>query len=251
MVTGTGRAKARGWQAGIYGGWSGDGAFVEGYAGYGWLDYDIRRTAVIDDIGAETDGTALIAGGQAGYLFDLGGMRLGPVIGLRYAKVELDGFTETGDPVLTLNVEDQETDSLIGSAGLELRGDLEVGGMTVQPYAQVALERQFAGDGRTVRYALTAAPTIVNQWVLPDRPDDLYGRVTGGVNVAISNAVQPAAQRRHDARRRPRRRRQRLPRPADADVAISAVRGPASAGGRSLRPPPARRASAHGRHWAR
>ncbi|HYI63547.1 MAG TPA: autotransporter domain-containing protein [Allosphingosinicella sp.] len=189
MITGTGRAKARGWQAGIYGGWTGGGAFVEGYAGYGWLDYDIVRTAVIDDIAGETDGTALTAGGQAGYLFGLGGMRLGPVIGLRYARVEMDGFTETGDPVLTLNVQDQKTDSLVGSAGLELRGDLEVGGLAVRPYAQAALEQEFAGDSRTVRYALTAAPTIVNQWVLPDRPDDLYGRVTGGVNFDLTGAL--------------------------------------------------------------
>ncbi|HKR25501.1 MAG TPA: autotransporter domain-containing protein [Allosphingosinicella sp.] len=188
MVTGTGRAKTRAWQAGLYAGWTGGGAFAEGYAGYGWLDYDIRRTAVIDDIGGETDGTALIAGGQAGYLFDLGGMRLGPVIGLRYAKVELDGFTETGDPVLTLNVQEQETDSLVGSAGIELRGDTAVGGLAVRPYAQAALEQEFAGDGRTVRYAGTAAPTIVNQWVLPGRPDDLYGRVTGGVDLDLGGA---------------------------------------------------------------
>jgi outer membrane lipase/esterase len=188
MVTETGRAKARALQAGVYAGWAGGGAFVEGYAGYGWLDYDIRRTAVIDDIAGETDGTALTAGAQAGYLFDIGGMRLGPVIGLRYARVEMDGFTEAGDPVLTLNVEDQETDSLLGTAGIELRGDLAVGGLAVQPYGQVALEQEFAGDGRTVRYALTSAPTIVNQWVLPGRPDDLHGRVTGGVNVDLGGA---------------------------------------------------------------
>jgi outer membrane autotransporter protein len=189
MVTGTGRAQTRAWQVGVYGGWTGGGAFVEGYAGYGWLDYEITRTAVIDDIEGETDGTALTAGGQAGYLFDISGMRLGPVIGLRYAKVEMNGFTETGDPVLTLNVQDQETDSLIGSAGLELRGELEVGGLAVQPYAQAAVEREFAGDGRTVRYALTAAPTIVNQWVLPARSDSLYGRVTGGVNLSLSDSI--------------------------------------------------------------
>ena len=188
MVTGTGGAKARAWQAGVYAGWTGGGAFVEGYAGYGWVDYDIVRTAVIDDISGETDGTALTAGGQAGYLFDLGRMRVGPVIGLRYARVELDGFTETGDPVLTLNVQDQETDSLLGTAGVELRGDLEVGGLAVQPYAQAALQQEFAGDGRTVRYALTAAPTIVNQWVLPARPDDLHGRVAGGVNLELGGA---------------------------------------------------------------
>ena len=189
LDTGTGRAEARGWQVGVYGGWSGGGAFVEGYAGYGWLDYEIGRTAVIDDIAAETDGTAVTAGAQAGYLFDLGGLSVGPVLGVRYAKVELDPFTETGDPVLTLNVEEQEADSLVGSAGIELRGDLAMGGLAIRPYAQAAVEREFAGDARTIRYALTAAPTVVNQWALPDRDDDIYGRVTAGANFELTGAL--------------------------------------------------------------
>jgi len=189
MNSASGRAKATGWQGGVYAGWAGGGAFVEGYAGIGWLDYDIERTAVIDDIHGRTDGTAVTAGGRAGYLFDLGGARIGPVVGVRYARVKLDGFTETGDPVLTLNVQDQRTDSLVGSAGVEARGTLTIGGATVQPYVQAAVEREFAGDARTVRYALTAAPTIVNQWVLPDRPDDIYGRVTAGANLGVTNAI--------------------------------------------------------------
>jgi outer membrane lipase/esterase len=189
MNTATGRAKANGWQVGAYAGWAGGGAFVEGYAGIGWLDYRIDRTGVIDDIQGRTDGTAVTAGGSAGYLFDLGGARVGPVVGLRYARVEIDGFTETGDPVLTLNVQDQETDSLVGSAGIEARGTLTIGGAAVRPYVQAAVEREFAGDARTVRYALTAAPTIVNQWVLPDRPDDVYGRVTAGATLDITGGV--------------------------------------------------------------
>jgi outer membrane lipase/esterase len=189
MNSGTGRAKATGWQGGVYAGWAGGGAFVEGYAGLGWLDYRIDRTAVIDDIHGRTDGTAFTAGGRAGYLFDLGGARIGPIVGLRYARAKLDGFTETGDPVLTLNVQDQETDSLVGSAGIEARGTLDIGGAAVQPYVQAAVEREFAGDARTVRYALTAAPTIVNQWVLPDRPDDIYGRVTAGANLDITGGI--------------------------------------------------------------
>lgn len=189
MDSGSGRAKARGWQAGVYAGWAGGGAFAEGYAGIGWLDYRIRRTGVIDDLHARTDGTTVAAGGRAGYLFDLGGARVGPVAGLRYARVKLDGFTEVGDPVLTLNVQDQETDSLVGSAGIEARGTLDFGGAAVRPYVQAAIEREFAGDARTVRYALTAAPTIVNQWVLPDRPDDIYGRVTAGANFDVVGGI--------------------------------------------------------------
>jgi outer membrane lipase/esterase len=189
METASGAAETIAWQVGGYAGWSGGGAFIEGYAGYGWLDLEVERTGVIDDLEGETDGTALTAGARAGYLFDLGGARVGPVIGLRYGKVELDAYTEIGDGALTLNVQDQETDTLVGSAGLEARGTFDLGGLAVQPYAQAAVEQEFAGDGRTVRYALTAAPTIINQWVLPSRPDDIHGRLTGGVNFSLGNTL--------------------------------------------------------------
>ena len=95
----------------------------------------------------------------------------------------------SGDPVLTLNVGDQDVSSLLGSAGIEARGDTEVGGLAVRPYGALALEREFEGDARTVRYALTAAPGIVNRWQLPARDDDVYGRLSGGVNLSLGGSV--------------------------------------------------------------
>ncbi len=181
----TGRAKAEGWQAGAYGAWSGGGAFVSAYAGYGWLDYRIDREAVIDWIEARPDGNVLIAGGRAGYLFDVGAIRLGPVLSARYAEAEIDAFTETGDPVLTLNVRDQTQKSLVGSLGLELRAELDAGGMAVRPFAIAAVEREFEGDSRTIRYAGTASPGIVNRWVLPGRSEDVYGRLTAGADFQL------------------------------------------------------------------
>ncbi|HWT11372.1 MAG TPA: autotransporter domain-containing protein [Allosphingosinicella sp.] len=189
MDSGTGRAKATAWQLGLYGGWSGGGAFVEGYAGYGWVEYDIDRRGVIDDLAASPDGTAVTAGAQAGYLLDLGGARVGPVIGLRYAEADIDAYSEAGDAALTLNVQEQELRSLLGSAGIEARGTFDAGGLAVRPYAAAALEREFEGDARTIRYALTAAPGIVNQWVLPERSDDLYGRVTAGMNLDLGSSA--------------------------------------------------------------
>jgi uncharacterized protein YhjY with autotransporter beta-barrel domain/phospholipase/lecithinase/hemolysin len=186
METGDARSKATAWQVGLYGGWSGGGFFAEGYAGYGSLDYEIDRPAVIDGLAASTDGNVITAGGQAGYLFDLGGLRVGPVVGARYAEAEIDAYTETGDPVLTLNVEEQQLESLIGNAGIEVRGQFDSGGIAIRPYAVAALEREFEGDERTIRFALTAAPTIVNQWVVPERSDDVYGRITAGVDLELS-----------------------------------------------------------------
>ncbi len=186
---GLGSAEANAIQLGLYGGCAGPAAFVEGYAGYGWLDFENEREALIDQIEGETDGTALTAGAKAGYLFGLGGWRVGPVLGLQYARTELDGYTETGDPVLTLTVGDQDAEALVGSAGVEARGDWDVGGLAIRPYASLTAERDFEGDGRIVRYAGTASPTIVNSFVLPERDDDTYGRIAGGADIELVGSL--------------------------------------------------------------
>jgi len=185
-----GRTKGDVWQVGVYGGWASPaGGFVQGYAGYGWADYEIERRAVIDDIAAETDGKLFTAGGKAGWLFGMETLRAGPVVGVRYARAKLDSYTETGDPVLTLNVSDQKVTSLIGTIGAEVRADWDVGGLSVQPYAMAALERDFENDDRTIAYALTAAPTIVNRLPIEKRSRGSYSRVAGGANFALGGTV--------------------------------------------------------------
>ena len=98
---------------------AGGGAFVQGYAGFGTLEYDIERDAVIDTIAASPDGETMTAGAKAGMLFGMSGMQIGPVVAVRYARAEVDAYTETGDPVLSLNVSDQRLNSLTGSAVIE------------------------------------------------------------------------------------------------------------------------------------
>ncbi|HYJ30837.1 MAG TPA: autotransporter domain-containing protein, partial [Allosphingosinicella sp.] len=194
FATQSGSARAAGWQLGAYAGWRGGGAFVQGYAGIGSLDYDIERAAVIDNVTASPDGDTMTAGASAGFLLPMGSLQIGPVLALRYARAEIDGFTETGDPVLTLDVSEQRLTSLTGSAGIEARGDLSAGGLSIQPYGSVALEREFDGDARSLTYALTAAPEIVNIWNLPARSRDTYGRVTGGVNLSLASAISVQVQ---------------------------------------------------------
>jgi outer membrane lipase/esterase len=189
MGTASGGTNADGWQGGVYAGWAGGGAFVQGYAGVGRLSYEIDRDAVIDGISADPDGDTVTAGAQAGYLMGVGALRIGPVFGLRYARADVDAFTETGDPVLTLNVSEQSLDTFTGSAGIEARGDHQLGGLSVQPYLAAALEREFQGDARTVRYSGTASPEIVNTWQVPARSHDMYGRLTGGLNLSLSGSI--------------------------------------------------------------
>jgi outer membrane lipase/esterase len=189
MNTGTGSIRATAWHVGAYAGFASGGAFLQGYAGYGWVDYRINRRAVIDDIHATPNGHNMLAGAKAGYLFDTGGFRVGPVAAVNYARTKINAYTETGDPVLTLNVQRQSVKAVTGSAGLELRGTMEMGGLAVRPYADVLAEKDFEGDGRIISYSETAAPVIVNSYALGNRTKRTYGRVTAGADFALGGAV--------------------------------------------------------------
>jgi outer membrane autotransporter protein len=176
-------------QLGGYAGFGIGGGFAQGYAGYGWNKHDIDRAGVVDPMEADPKGNHFIAGAKGGYLFPLGSVRVGPVVALDYAKAKVDGYTEDGDPVLTLNVDSLSYSSLRGSLGVELRGDFGGGGVQLRPYASAAIEKDFTGDERTIHFSQTSAPTIVNHFALEDGSKKAYGRIAGGFSAEILTNV--------------------------------------------------------------
>ena len=181
--------RSRSYQIGAFVGFGLAGGFAQGYLGYGKDKHRISRMGVIDAMSANPSGSHVLAGAKAGYLMPLGGLRAGPVIALDYAKAKVNGYTETGDAALTLNVNSQRFSSLRGSAGLELRGDMDMGGMHFRPFAALLAEKDFKGDGRTVYYAQTSAPTIVNHFAFENASKKTYGRVNLGFGAGISSAL--------------------------------------------------------------
>ena len=181
--------RSRSYQIGAFAGFGLAGGFAQGYLGYGKDKHRISRMGVIDAMSAKPSGSHVLAGAKAGYLMGLGGLRVGPVVALDYAKAKVDGYTETGDAALTLNVNSQRFSSLRGSAGLELRGDMDLGGMHFRPFAALLAEKDFKGDGRTVYYAQTSAPTIVNHFAFENASKKTYGRLNLGFGAGISSAL--------------------------------------------------------------
>lgn len=176
-------------QVGGYAGFGIAGAFAQAYAGYGWDRHDIDRTGVVEGMEADPKGRHALIGAKAGYLMPMGSVRVGPVVALDYARSKVDGYTESGDPALTLNVSSLKYLSLRGSAGLEVRGDFGGGGIQLRPYVAATLEKDFTGDARTVRFSQTASPTIVNSFAFADASKKAYGRFAGGFSAAIFKAV--------------------------------------------------------------
>lgn len=178
------------WQIGGFAGYTLAGAFAQGYLGYGRDDHEIERAGVIDSMTARPDGSHWLAGLKAGYLMPAGIMRAGPVVALDYARAKVDGYTESGDPALTLNVESLSAKSMTAGIGAEIRGDFDGGGVQLRPFASAMLEADLIGDGRTVRFAQTSAPGIVNSWQLEDRSKDPYGRLAAGGSAEILYGVR-------------------------------------------------------------
>jgi uncharacterized protein YhjY with autotransporter beta-barrel domain/phospholipase/lecithinase/hemolysin len=176
-------------QVGGYGVFGMAGGFVQAYAGYGWNNHDIDRAGVVSELEADPDGNHFIAGAKGGYLFPMGSVRIGPVLGLDYAKAKVDSYTETGDAALTLNVDSLSYKSLRGSAGIELRGDFDGGGVQLRPYVAATVEKDFTGDARTIHFSQTSAPTIVNSFAFDDASKSAYARITGGFSAQIMSSV--------------------------------------------------------------
>jgi outer membrane autotransporter protein len=129
------------------------------------------------------------AGLKAGYLMPMGSFRLGPVVALDHARARVNGYTENGDPVLTLNVNKERFSTLRGSIGAEMRGDFGGNGVQVRPYAAAVIEKDFTGDGRTFDYSQTSAPVIVNHYAVEDASKKPYGRLSAGLSAAILSNV--------------------------------------------------------------
>lgn len=185
LARGLGSAEADNYQFGLYGGWNGRNAFLQGVATLGWQNYDLTRTGVLKPLVASPSGTTAAAALKAGYLFDFGAARLGPIAGLTYARARLGGYTETGDPALALKVGAQTQEAWIGSIGAQLRYPLMLGATALNTYLNLTLESDLKGNGRMVSYAAVSAPLIVNAWTIPGQGSRLYGRVAAGASANL------------------------------------------------------------------
>jgi outer membrane autotransporter protein len=169
------------WQIGAYGSLSMGGLFGSAYLGYGNDRDRITRTGVVQDMTASPHGNHTIAGAKGGYSISFGGLQMGPIVQLDYARARVDSYTEAGDPALTLNVGSQSLKSLTGQAGLEARGDLA----GLHPFIDLTAEHQFSSSSHVITFAQTSAPTIVNGWQV-SRTKETYGRLSGGATATLT-----------------------------------------------------------------
>jgi outer membrane lipase/esterase len=191
LFNSAGSTEANSYQLGGYGEWANANFFAQALATVGWQNYRNIRPGVVDTITSNPDGTSVVAAGKVGYLFGTPDkIQAGPIGSLLYARAKVNSYTETGDPVLILNVGQQTAETLIGSVGAQFRFPFWVAGKLISPYVNLTADDDLIGNGRIVQFGATSAPLIINSWTIPNtNSHNVYGRVAAGVVAPVWNNV--------------------------------------------------------------
>lgn len=193
---------------GGYLGWRRGHAWVDGQLAYTRLSYDIQRKVQLGPAtrgyASATDGRNISAGIEAGWDFERGQLRHGPVLGLLAQRVKVEGFSERRAADSTaLAFPDQRFDSLLGSIGWRLHYQASD---TFQPFARLLWEHEFEDAPRHVHARASSVPVTLRYAVPGLNFDDDYGLLSvgnqmrlGGVELTAGASVTFAQAEGNDA----------------------------------------------------
>lgn len=178
-----------------YASYTGPNLFADGLLAGSHNSFTTKRTGIIDTIKGSPSGQSYATAFDGGYLFDMGGFRIGPILGLTYADSHVDSYSESGDALLTQSVSGQHENSLTGSAGLQARFPVALpAGPVLSPYVDLTAERNFLGNSRVLNTAFTSAPGLPIYSIVAGSGSGTYGMVTGGLSGTIAPRLSAGIQ---------------------------------------------------------
>jgi len=146
---GGGRVDVNGGMATIYGTWYDRGCYVNAAVGGGYDSYDTRREGLQGRPRGTTCGGEFDALVGAGYDFRAGAFAFGPEVAVQYGYVGIGGFRESGS-LAPLQIQDNDSDSLLSRLGFHAAAEFLCGGVRVRPQAVIAWQHEYLDDERSI-----------------------------------------------------------------------------------------------------
>ena len=175
------------YQGAIFASLASQGSFLDVAASYGGDDFSLSRPGVYGDLQASPSGDTVAVTSRVGHLFAAPGLKIGPIGELAYTDAHVDPYQEGGDSLLTIGVRGQRVDRLSLGAGFQARSRLRVGGVEIEPVANLTARRDVLEDAHTVTSYQTYAPSLLIRTEAGAPADGWYGRFAGGFNVIFPN----------------------------------------------------------------
>jgi outer membrane lipase/esterase len=123
---------------------------------------------------------------SSGYDFGSNGLSFSPTGGLRYTKVNINGYTERNGDILNLKVNPQDVDSLIFNLGAQISYPFKTGFGKISPYLSANFEHEFTQNGRQIVTELVTQPGIPIRTRIGASDQDFI-RLSTGVQTEFAN----------------------------------------------------------------
>lgn len=161
--------------------------WVDGDAHIGAGDIDTSRNVTLGSVQVALKGSARQSQYglriNGGYSFPLGAYRTGPIAGLDYAHVKVNGFTEQGGNSSSMAFNAQNNTSLVARVGWQLEADIG----RFSPYAKVSYAHEFKRDDRVVTAGV--ANTLGDYSVNLGKPKADWLEWTAGLSAQLNKSV--------------------------------------------------------------
>ncbi len=150
-------SKMKNWFAGGFGTVGVGPVYVDAWGSYTNLDWSLARgysfAGQSGTSNGKTKGHIWAAGAATGLSFSAGNFEIEPFAAVRYAKIRLNSFSETGSPA-ALTIGRNDAKSLRLTAGGRIGTKFDVGNVTVRPQLRGGWNREFKmNDPRTIAAA--------------------------------------------------------------------------------------------------
>jgi uncharacterized protein YhjY with autotransporter beta-barrel domain len=163
--------------------------FIDALVGYGRHGLDMVRPDSGQLLRSSPEANVIAAAVRGAYLFDLGGVRVGPLAGVTFVHSRIDGFTETGDPQLALTVASQTVDTATASAGVRFLAPFVASGKVVVPYLNVTVEHELGQRARTLSASFALQPQQPVFSSVPNFHTPTYGKIEGGITFQLDDSL--------------------------------------------------------------
>ena len=173
----------------LYGtGQYGTGGYTTGFVGYGFDNFNSRRTIFIPGFNREatgsTSGNQFNVGVETGWVFLEGGVLLQPFLGLRHSSNRVNGYTETGAGTLSTVIDSYSTNSTLANLGLDLAYPIATGDRYILPFIGVGLNHRLGYSAPVVTARFVGGTT---SFVVPVADvDRTWFDLSAGVSAELS-----------------------------------------------------------------
>ena len=142
----------------LYGEYKPSNWYVNGIATYNWSEYDESKSVANVNADAKYDVDTIGLQAMAGYEFDVNGYMLTPEAGLRYVRIDQDGYTDK----LGTRIGSDTSDIATAVAGVKASKDFALdNGMNIRPEARLAMSYDLTDDDNNVAVTLAGGQGYV------------------------------------------------------------------------------------------